>query len=177
LDDVRIKQSGQRREVANRDPEPHRLLGERHQFRPASANGGRLAGTQALSSRTTSGLGEHRQVCLDVSSQLFRKLLPARPRATSEWWFGEALGRPALDRHQAGVPSPGYGATGHGAGRKRGGFSAVAHVSVEDRLIDVEGVNALHGAMPQKSRELRASRAIYELDSELLPFGSQRGSP
>src|SRR4051794_3656083 len=89
---------------------------------------------------------------------------------------GEALGWPTIDDSSAAVPSPGYRASGFDVDRERGRFAAQAHVIVEDRLIDLDGSNALHRAIPQEAGELGQPRAIHKLATESLPFRPQGSS-
>ena len=114
----------------------HRHPRGRHEFGPAAANGRGLARPDALAAGAAPDAGEPVEISLDVAPQPLREVVPGRPLLGLDRRLDEPVCGPALDFVDTAVPGSGDGAPGSGVAGQRRGLGAVAHVAVEDRLID-----------------------------------------
>src|SRR5262249_42786967 len=90
----------------DRHAEPHRHARDRHEFSPTGPNRRRLAGPDALATRTATHLFEPGEIGVDFPAQPLREVLPCWAYLGLDRRLGELLHRPPVDRARAGIPRP-----------------------------------------------------------------------
>jgi hypothetical protein len=86
------------------------------------------------------------EIGFDLVLKLFRKALPVRQRQRRDGRLDQTPARPLLDLLDAGIPTPGDRPPRRVVRCQSGRFGAVAHVVVEDELVDCIGLNRISRA-------------------------------